>query len=244
MINMRDQTQKGVSFQPLGWDDLGDTAHKLGTCLNYQDLPFSLDYSTFPIQDIQQFFAHQDCVVNNTHIASFKRRFPRGRIRNTYKQFGFEHLPVYTSRILASVVDPAANPPSNAITVTYKDGTIDWVEIRLKYDNIANSVITALSMTVGGIWYVKWGDGDDWVRIEDIVHDTANGHALLTVRWPQAAIASDQVLQVDYIDLARVPTDQIIELLDYTLTYTVIGDRTHGLFKRGNGADNGDTTIP
>jgi hypothetical protein len=254
MVNMRDQTQLGVSFQPLGWDDLADNPHKLATCLNYQHLPFSLDYANSPAADVQQFFAHQDCQVNNTRIASFKRRFPRGRIRNTYKQFGFRQLPIYTARIQGSQVDPNANPASNAITVTYKDGLaasgVDWVEILMKFDDyFSASFYTDLGVKTGNIWFVKWGDGDDWVRIHDVVLVTGQpapteNHIKLTVSWPQASIASDQVQQVDYIDLARVPTDQVIELLDYTLTYTVIGDRTHGLFKRGNGADNGDTLTP
>jgi hypothetical protein len=244
MINMRDTTQKGVSFQPLGWDDLGPTQHKLPSCLNYQHLPFSLDYATFPVQDVQQFFAHQDCQVNNDFIASFKRRFPKGHIRNTYKQFGLMELPIYSTRLLASEVNPTLFPAHNAIDVDYKNGTVDFVQITLNYENIANSIVTALSMTNGGVWYVKWpGEDDNFHKIEDIVTYTGgvSDVVIFTVSWPQANIALLEQNQVEYIDLAFVATDQPIELLDYSMSYTIIGDRTHGIYKGGPGAANGDS---
>jgi hypothetical protein len=217
MINMVDKTNTGVSLQPLGWNDLNTVAHKLGRCVNYQHLVFFEGNST---GTLAQFFQHTDVSWRGQHLISFKRRFPRGRIRNVYKQFGFEQLPLELATLNSSSTNitditvtriAEAVVPQIIVTFTVTDPTNAWSDLNAKSN---------------GSFYVKINNEDYWYLVQQVI-DSEN----ILLHGLDVISGSDYIQEDVTLTVARVPLDQKIELEDYVLTYTVIGDRTHGLPK-------------
>jgi hypothetical protein len=56
MYGFEDLGEKGVSLQPLGWNDLSPDSHDLFPMVNYQHVPYSLDYAAVPQITLEQFF--------------------------------------------------------------------------------------------------------------------------------------------------------------------------------------------
>jgi hypothetical protein len=248
ILNLRDMNHKGVSLTPLGWNDLTPEPHYLANCLNFQHIEWQANYET-PDEgsgpapnnlDLEHFFRQDDVQWKAEHVVSYKRRFPRGKIRNLYKQVGFKSLlyrygPIFTKE----------TPHVMEISAVVSQGNVinePWVVIFITVDAAAAGVpgldpILDLSLDTSGQFYLTWEEGQQPMQIHKLDPDSGpfgstiyriyvldNNPDLLTnlvqfsYLWPE-------------VRFYRYFTDQHIDLLGYSLTYRVIGSRTHGFKK-------------
>ena len=234
MWNFDDLSQNGVSMQPLGWNDLTEEPHYLFPCVNYQHIVWSEDYSIFPDMTLQQFFQHLDVSWKAEHIVSYNRMFPRGRIRNVYKQVGFEPLPV---KLVGATVGDAN---VTDIKVSYKSGTgRNLVEVTVTVSDTGDNAIKTMGVDNSGAFYLKWANQDRWTKIENF--DLTGFNYTFQVFTSDEVESDFSYTDVTELIVGRVLNDQKIKMSDYTMTFRVVGDSTHGLVRPENqGGDNGN----
>lgn len=226
MLNLRDVNSYGVSMTPLGWNDLSELPHELANCLNFQHLPFALDYATSNPLDLQQFFKHTDCQWKSEHLVSYKRSFPKGRRRNVYKQFGFTGLRYRYGEISstsAGIVDLQA-----VLKADFPEATA-FIEITVSNPSV--NVVQALSLDVSGQFFLSWEYQQAPVQIQDI-SQVGNVYTLkVLMDSDNIENLSDVVYRWPTISFYRLFTDQKINMIGYNLTYRIAGDRTQGILK-------------
>lgn len=244
MINFDDLNKTGVSIQPLGWNDLNPKPHLLSPCINYQHFK-AIDFAPevnpdFP-PTIIQYFKNTDTSFYGEHLISYRRRFPRGRIRNVYKQFGFQQLVQEYLSISSALTEVSE------VTVTKIDNQ-PFSPIKVRID-LASELKTYI--LCNGVSYVRFSwdvetpdgcqapripDNSTWHKITEVTNDNINGGdpsylefialtATSTLTTPVAPLIGETVI------IGRSPLDQSLQLSDWTMTYTMLGDRTMGLPK-------------
>lgn len=238
LLSMREGNKFGVAVRPLGWNDFGAEPHELGGCLNYQNTEWSADYNTLPdpAADLKQFFQHYDVAFRNTHHITFRRRFPRGRIRNIYKQVGFRELPVN----MGTVTVGSGNVDAAVITMK----TTDYIAVQLNTSDLSDNAVQALGVDSSGSWYMfienlVLGEGS-WFQIFSVLETTGLNYVMFLKPDKFSISVEDSSAYVTSFNFGKVPGEQKISLIDYELTYAYIGDRSIGLFKDpADGGDNG-----
>lgn len=228
MWTLRDTQRTGVSFQPLGWNDLGETPERLRNCLNYQHIDFALDYATGSLLDLEQFFRHSDCQWQADTIVTYKRHFGKGRTRNVFKQAGFEAM-----KLKYSEWDPEAPPATiTSLRLVHKAGfpqATSFIEVTVS-STVSNAVID-LSLDKSGKFLVAWDETMEPVPVSTV---SLSGSTYTIVVIPDGSNitnVSDVVIKWPKIRWFRYFTDQKIDLIGYNLTYRLIGDRSHGMLK-------------
>ena len=222
MINFVDLNSTGVSIQPLGWNDLNPRPHMLAPCINYQHFK-QVDFSPelnpdFP-PTIIQYFKNTDTSIYGDHLISYRRRFPRGRIRNVYKQFGFKQL----------VQEYATYQPPDVTITKIANQPFSPVKVRLATSGIGDKTF----ILGNGVSYAKFSWSDEWFKIVEVTNDNVNGgdtsyleFICLTSR--DTLSTSGIVITDESVVIGRSPLDQAIQLSDWTMTFTRLGDRTQG----------------
>jgi hypothetical protein len=225
MLNFRDLQSKGVSVQPVCWDDLATQFRYLDSCLNFQHLPWAQTYATTTPLDLEQFFQHSDCQWKSEHIVSYKRSFPSGRIRNVYKAFGIMQLDY-----LYGEINSKTTGVTN-ITVTIKRNTNPQVAIVTMRTDPAFNPVTTLALDVSGKFLLTYADDQVPMQIMDI-SQSGNDH-ILHVLTGESVLTNVADFVYNWPDLKfyRQFTDQRIDLIGYNLTYRHIGDQTQGNHK-------------
>ena len=220
MLSLRDLTHHGVSCTPLGWNDLGEQYHRLGNCLNFQHLPWAESYITPSPFDLEQFFRHNDCRWTTETLVSYRRHFGRGLQRQCYKQVGFMALRLKFQEI--SIETPGVMD----LQVTHKSGFPEPTAIV----RVMGATLPPELGDASGRFYITWDNVMEPVPICGVENDG-------TYDYITALTESDPVTSGDYterwprVKLYRVFTDQRLDLIGYSLTYRLIGDRTHGAQK-------------
>jgi len=239
-INLVDKNEAGVSLQPLGWNDLNtEYPHKLGRCINYQHFidplptieydpgggaPLITRYEQGYPPTLIQFFNNLDAALVGHYLVSYKRRFPRGRIRNTYKQFGIEQL-VHE----VTTIDTAALGVTGVQLTRIANQPNQPVQIDLTFSQ-ADNAFFATYVRENGAHYVQFPDSTEWRKITKIYSHTQAAASFLV--FDGINEIPTEIIEMDAsFKMGRAPVDQEIQLSDYALTYTVIGDRTLGLPK-------------
>ena len=235
MYGFEDLGEKGVSLQPLGWNDLSKNSHKLAPMVNYQHMEWSANYANSPQLSLEQFAFHTDASWNSQDIVSYQRRFPRNKIRNVFKQVGFEPLPYELGQI--------ANGQGNVtdVRVTYKSGTsLPLVLIDIDVSDTLDNALIDLDVDASGSFYVRWSGQDELIKVHNFSLDT-NTYTLQV--FDGDIVSSDfTYTDVEEITVARLFSDQRIKLSDYTMTFKGLGDKTQGLYRTTQeGGDNGQS---
>lgn len=233
MFGFEDLTKNGVSLQPLSWNDLTDVSERLGTCLNYQHVVWSADYSTYPVSDLQQFFLHTDVQFRSEHIVSYNRRFSKNRIRNVFKQLGWQPLPVN----LGNLAEGASN--IDAVSVQFISGTgKNLVKVLVDVSDTLDNGVIDLGIDNSGSYYVKWETQDDFAKVH-------NMELIGSTYELQIFITDESTNTFTYTDLGPITVGKVLpqrlSLSDYSLTFRVLSDQTHGIYKsEEQGGDNGN----
>ena len=228
MINFRDLQATGVSVQPLGWNDLNKYEQLLGKCQNYQHFIEPLPQTDglydqgFP-PSLQMFFQNMDAILLGYHLISYKRRFPRGKIRAVYKQFGFRQLVTDYSTITAGEGGITSITLSRTIDVLGEPVQMDFVI----NDEMENSFISSYLRQNGSSYVLYEGE---YKVVTRVGYDGSSGSLTF--------LTSNKTLTVDpgptdiaSVQIGKSPLDQDIQLSSYALTFSNIGDKTHGLPK-------------
>ncbi len=225
MINFVDLNSTGVSIQPLGWNDLNPRPHMLAPCINYQHFKQN-DFSPNPDPDfpptIQQYFKNTDTSIHGEHLISYRRRFPKGRIRNVYKQFGFKQL----------VQEYATYEAADVIITKIANQAFSPIKVRLATSGIADKTF----ILGNGVSYVQFSWSDEWFKIVEVTNDNVNGGdtsfiEFIALTSRDTLSTSGIVITDEAVVIGRSPLDQAIQLSDWTMTFTRLGDRTQGLPK-------------
>ncbi len=219
MINFVDLNSTGVSIQPLGWNDLNPVAHKLSPCINYQHFK-EVDFSPDPDPDfpptIIQYFKNTDTSIDGVHLISYRRRFPKGRIRNVYKQFGFEQLVQDWMTLTAATVTKIHDVP--------------FSPVKVRLDTPDKTFILG-----NGASYAKFSWSDEWFKIVEVTNDNINGGDPSYIEFialtSRDTLSTSGIVLTEDVLIGRSPLDQNIQLSDWTMTFTRLGDRTQGLPK-------------
>lgn len=220
IFNLRDQTGNGVSMTPLGWNDLDQNYHRLGNCLNYQHLPFALNYATGSLLDLEQFFRHTDCHWVSEMLVNYKRIFGRGLQRQCYKQVGFTALKLFFYDL--SIETPGVMDLQITFKAAFPEPT---------------AVVRVLGGTLppdlgdhSGRFYISWDKTMEPVPVSGVATDG-------TYTFITALTESDPLSTGDYMErwpdikIYRLFTDQRIDMIGYNLSYRLIGERTQGTQK-------------
>ena len=233
MWGFEDLARTGVSLQPLGWNDLSALPHNLYPMVNYQHIEWSADYANTPQTSLEQFFGHTDVSFKSEFIVSYKRKFPRGKIRNTFKQVGFEHLPIN----LGDLNEGSGNVTN--IDVNYVAGTgKNLVEIEVSVSDTGDNALVDLGLDASGSFYVKWDNQDTWLKVHDF--DLAGSIYILQVYVSDETNVNHTYTDAWPVMVGKVFSDQRILLSDYTMTFRDMGDRTKGVVKSSDeGGFNG-----
>ena len=231
-----DLGQKGVSLQPLGWNDISSEPHELFPMVNYQHMEWAADYENTPPIGLEQFFKHSDVSWRTTHLVQYKRKFPRGKIRNTFKAYGFTHMPIQ----LGTLDEGSGNV--DTITVTLKSGTgAPLKEITVDVSDTLDNALIDLGMDNSGSFYVKWDNQDVLLKIHSFV--LSGSTYTLQVYQGDESDVDYAYTEIDSLTIARVFSDQIIKMSDYTATFQNLGDATIGPVRTSaEGGFNGNGT--
>jgi len=230
MLNLRDLNKAGVSMTPLSWNDLQAEPDRLANCLNYQHMIWAGDYHTPNDQtDLEHFFQQSDVQWKTDHIVTYKRHFS-GRIRNVYKQVGFESLK-YQYGVVVSELTPWAS----AIKVTLvSNNEQPWVKIEIRIDPTGTTdPDPLLGMQLGIGKFVTWEVDQEPLAIQKFFLDIRPADA---ETWYVIYVINDSAVPTNVADYVYYWNTiqfyqylpQRIDLIGYTLTYRNIGDRTHG----------------
>jgi hypothetical protein len=186
--------------------------------------------------DLEHFFRQDDCQWKAEHVVAYKRRFPRGKIRNIYKQVGFKSL-LYR---YGPVIDKDT-PNIKEIRVTVTKGADEpWAIIDVTVEHIGPGMYDPfdfLSLDLSGQFYVSFEEGQTPLQIQKLDTDTngLDGRVYRIFVQTSDDVISNLPPQYFYywntIKFFRYFTDQHLDLLGYSLTYRVIGGRTHGFKK-------------
>ena len=219
MINFVDLNSTGVSIQPLGWNDLNPTPHKLSPCINYQhfkQVDFSPDADPDFPPTIIQYFKNTDTSIYGEHLISYRRRFPRGKIRNVYKQFGFEQLVQDWMTLTAATITKIHDEP--------------FSPVKVRLDTPDKTFILG-----NGASYAKFSWSDKWFKIVEVTNDNINGGDPSYIEFialtSRDTLSTSGIVLTEDVLIGRAPLDQALQLSDWTMTFTRLGDRTQGLPK-------------
>jgi hypothetical protein len=196
------------------------------------------NYATPSDLDLEHFFRQADVQWKTEHIVSYKRSFPGRRVRNVYKQVGFKSLLYKYGPTLDSESEDIA-----MIEVTLvQTPDLPWVKIRIKVKDITadSNPFPGLDILAGRS-YISWEEDQNPLQIEKYFEES--------ITDPQDPNFGDwYIMYVVYnrdiptnistytyfwptVKFYRYFTDQHIDLIGYTLTYRLIGDKTHGMKK-------------
>jgi hypothetical protein len=222
---LRDILKTGVSFQPLGWNDLDDNAERLTGCLNFQHLVWDINYANNGVLTLQQFWKHSDCSWKGEKIVSYRRRFRLGGQRNCFKQVGFEALKLKYAEISRDTAT------ITSVNVVYKGG---WPQatalIQVVVTSSVSNAIIDLLLDRSGQFYVAWEPNQVPVAINQTSLATLT-YTIPVLLDSDNNTGSDYTLANPTLRFYRKFTDQRIDLLGYNVTFRIIGDRTHGAIK-------------
>ena len=224
MMVCKQKDELGLSLQPIGINDLTETRQLLGTCFNYGTMVWG---------DPIQVWRNPNAFWNAFKVVNFRRRFPEGSIRSTYKQFGITSLYVYGSD---------SNTYGGALYTSQVIGTAYRTYITIP-TTLAQAALDMEGQTVDdtGSFAIRLPriTGKNWTIIERV---DDNGATFDVYIKPDIATVDDLILKDVEFALGYIRTSERIGLDNYSLRYTVIGERTHGAYENSDGASEGDGT--
>jgi hypothetical protein len=229
MLTMRETGDNGVSLQPVGYNDLGDTARLCGACWSYGKMEYG---------DPEQMYGNPDATYAVHKQVSFKRMFPEGSVRATYKQVGIKSLYVvglksdddglgiYTSVVNAGIYRTYITIPQPLAVAASRM----LVSVAAVTDNSGQFGIK-LPKIRGEVFY----------PIHKVVDNTTSFDVYIDPDYDQDS--SQTLTNIEWA-IGEIRLAERIGLDSYSLRYTVIGDRTHGEYQTEDGASQGDGNAP
>lgn len=218
---MKEYADKGVTCQPLGYNDLSPVAKKLSPCFHYDSMTWG---------DSIQTWGNPDVSYNASKIVKFRRMFPQGAIRATYKQFGLESLYVYGSDsythgsgTYSSSIDSGAYRTSITIPISLATAALE----------MEGATVTGngqFAIMLPGIW------GKRWLPIHKVIDNTTSFDVYIdsdTDATNDLTVANTD-WALGYIRIAeRIGLDYL------SMRFTVIGENTDGASRDSDGGDEG-----
>ncbi len=128
----------------------------------------------------------------------------------------------------ASII-PIATHVTN-IDVSYVSGTgRNLVELEVTVSDTGDNALLDLGLDSSGSFSAKWDNQAEWVKI----HDFDLLGSIYTMQVYTSDESSNDFIYTEAfpITIGRVFSDQKIKLSDYSVTFKVVGDRTHGLVR-------------
>jgi hypothetical protein len=229
LLTLRDTTQTGVSLTPLGWNDLSTVPERLRNCLCYQHMPFSLDYATASLLDLQQFFKHSDCQWQTETVVSYKRAFGKGRTRNIFKQVGFEGMKLKYSSWDPSVAMPSAVTDLRIVTKNSFPQSTAFIQVTVS--SLVSNAVIDLALDKSGQFLVSWEDDMEPVPVSTMSLSGSTYTIIVILDTSNMSNGSDYTELWPKIRWYRYFTDQKIDMIGYNLTYRLLGDRSNGMLK-------------
>lgn len=204
----------GVSLQPTSYNDLENTVHLLGSCFNYDTMVWGGSIQTWGNPDVRW---------NTAKLVKFKRMFPEGSIRATYKQLGFTNLYVYGP-------DSETHGGADyALTITSGNHrTVITIPISL-----ATAALEMESGTVDGSGTYAimlpdiWGN-KTWFPIHKVVDNTTEFDVY--IEPDTDATTNHTVLNTTWA-IGYIRTDERIGIDSMTIRFAMIGDYTDGAYE-------------
>lgn len=226
MLVMTELEKTGVSCQPVGYNDLADTPQLCGSCFAYPAMEWG---------DPEQQYGNPDATYNAHKFTSFRRMFPEGSIRATYKQVGIQSLYVhamdnyefggasYFAVVNAGIYRTYVRIPT----------TLMIAGARMEANVPTTNRSGQFAIMLPGITGYKW----------NVIHKVIdNGDSFDCYIDPDYAADSGQTLNDVEWAIGYVRTDERIGIDNYSLRYTIIGEGTHGAYGNSDGASEGDGT--
>ena len=224
MMVCKQKEELGISLQPVGINDLTETKQLTGSCFNYGRMDWG---------DPKQQWRNPDAFWKAFKVVSFRRMFPEGSIRATYKQFGIVSLYVHGP-------DSETEGGGTYTSTVNGDAYRTYVTIPMSLSDAA-AQMEDKTVDDSGQFAVMLPTitGHDWNVIHRVVDNSDSFDVYIE---PDTDTNDGQVVNNIEWALGYIRADERIGLDNYTLRYTVIGERTHGAYENSDGASEGDGT--
>lgn len=219
---MNEYLDNGVSVQPTGYNDLASTPQYLAPCFNYD---------TFDWGDPLQHWGNPNVSWNASKIVKFRRMFPQGSIRATYKQFGIKSMYLY---------GPDSESHGGATYELSIDTGVHRAKITIPI-SLATAALEMESGTVDGTGKYAimlpevWGN-DIWWTIHRVDDNTTTFDVFID---PDTDASNDLTVADTTWTLGYIRTDERVGLDNFTMKYAVIGQYTDGAYDDTDGGDEG-----
>jgi hypothetical protein len=220
----KQKDELGISLQPIGVNDLTGTERLTGSCFNYGKMQWG---------DPLQVWRNPDAFWEAFKIVKFRRMFPEGSIRATYKQFGIKSLYVHGPD---SETHGGANYTAQVIGTSYRT----YITIPMSLSD-AGLEMEGKTVDESGSFAIMLPGitGKDWNVIHRVDDNTTSFDVYIA---PDTDTIDDHILQNIEWALGYIRSEERIGLDNYSLRYTVIGERTDGAYENSDGGSEGDGT--
>lgn len=214
VIHATEYNDAGVSFQPTSYNDLENTVHLLGSCF---------DYDTMQWGGTIQTWGNPDARWNSAKLIRFRRMFPEGSIRATYKQLGFTNLYVHGP-------DSETHGGADyALTITSGNHrTIITIPISLATAALEMESLTVDSTGAFAIMLPDiWGN-KAWFPIHKVVDNTTEFDVY--IEPDTDASTNHSVLDTTW-SLGYIRTEERIGIDNFNIRFAMIGEYTDGAYE-------------